>query len=184
VPNPDGTWPSIAVEPKSTTNPEINSCHSIQPLREITSATSFQLRQESYIIVSIEFALRESALEEQREKTRGEKRERRNGSSPTHAYLYAFSNHHRNGLHQMQRADETRIDRAAGRTVQPRHVSLQRMRGGREFPEGDLILKRFPAKHALGLDPGVETGSRKENASKQKLETDSDSIRIGSDRVF
>jgi hypothetical protein len=140
---PDGTWLPIAVEPKSATNPEINSCHIIRPLREITSATSFQLRQESYIIVSIEFALRESAPEEQREKTRGEKRERRNGSSPTHAYLYAFSNHHRNGLHQMQRADETRIDRAAGRTVQPRHVSLQRMRGGREFPEGDLTLIVF-----------------------------------------
>jgi hypothetical protein len=29
-------------------------------------------------------------------------------------------------------------------------------------------LKRFRAKHALGLDPGVDTGSREENASKQK----------------
>ena len=26
---------------------------------------------------------------------------------------------------------------------------------------------RFRAKHALGLDPGVETGSREENASNQ-----------------
>jgi hypothetical protein len=25
---------------------------------------------------------------------------------------------------------------------------------------------RFPAKHALGLDPGVDAGSREENASK------------------
>ena len=28
-------------------------------------------------------------------------------------------------------------------------------------------LKRFQAKHALGLDPGVGTGSREENAPKQ-----------------
>src|SRR5216684_6596853 len=28
--------------------------------------------------------------------------------------------------------------------------------------------ERFPAKHALGLDPGVETGSRQENASNQE----------------
>jgi hypothetical protein len=30
------------------------------------------------------------------------------------------------------------------------------------------LLKRFQAKHALGLDPGVETGSRQENASVQE----------------
>jgi hypothetical protein len=29
-------------------------------------------------------------------------------------------------------------------------------------------LERFQAKHALGLDPGVETGSRQENASNQE----------------
>jgi hypothetical protein len=29
-------------------------------------------------------------------------------------------------------------------------------------------LERFRAKHALGLDPGVGTGSREENASKQE----------------
>ena len=29
-------------------------------------------------------------------------------------------------------------------------------------------LERFRAKHALGLDPGVESGSREENASKQE----------------
>ncbi|MBU6458845.1 MAG: hypothetical protein KGQ48_15115, partial [Bradyrhizobium sp.] len=29
-------------------------------------------------------------------------------------------------------------------------------------------LERFRAKHALGLDPWVDTGSRKENASKQE----------------
>jgi hypothetical protein len=28
------------------------------------------------------------------------------------------------------------------------------------------LPKRFQAKHALGLDPGMEAGSRKENASK------------------
>jgi hypothetical protein len=27
-------------------------------------------------------------------------------------------------------------------------------------------VKRFQAKHALGLEPGVETGSRQENAPK------------------
>ena len=32
-----------------------------------------------------------------------------------------------------------------------------------------LVLERFRAKHALGLDPEVDTGSRKENASKQKI---------------
>jgi hypothetical protein len=29
------------------------------------------------------------------------------------------------------------------------------------------FLKHFQAKHALGLDPGVGTGSRQENASDQ-----------------
>ena len=29
-------------------------------------------------------------------------------------------------------------------------------------------LERFQAKHALGLDPGVKTGSRQENASNQE----------------
>src|SRR5216684_4009764 len=31
-----------------------------------------------------------------------------------------------------------------------------------------VVLERFPAKHALGLDPGVEAGSRQENASNQE----------------
>jgi hypothetical protein len=31
------------------------------------------------------------------------------------------------------------------------------------------VHKRFRAKHALGLDPGVDPGSRKENASKEKI---------------
>jgi hypothetical protein len=29
-------------------------------------------------------------------------------------------------------------------------------------------LERFRTKHALGLDPGVDTGSREENASRQE----------------
>src|ERR1700721_3693961 len=29
--------------------------------------------------------------------------------------------------------------------------------------------KRFRARHALGLDPGVDTGSHEEHASKQKI---------------
>jgi hypothetical protein len=42
------------------------------------------------------------------------------------------------------------------------------------FPERSIFMchlhpKRFRAKHALGLDPGVDTGSREENASKQNL---------------
>jgi hypothetical protein len=36
--------------------------------------------------------------------------------------------------------------------------------------------EHFRAKHALGLDPGVDTGSREENASKQEIEPRSDSI--------
>src|SRR5450755_3445581 len=36
--------------------------------------------------------------------------------------------------------------------------------------------KRFPAKHALGFDPRVETGLREENASRQEIEPRSDSI--------
>src|SRR5262249_51890437 len=40
-------------------------------------------------------------------------------------------------------------------------------------------LERFPAKHALGLDPGVGTGSREENASKQKTRA---SVPIQSER--
>ena len=35
-------------------------------------------------------------------------------------------------------------------------------------------LERFPAKHAPGLDPGVGTGSREENASKQETRAFSD----------
>jgi hypothetical protein len=38
-------------------------------------------------------------------------------------------------------------------------------------------LERFLAKHALGLDPGVDAGSREETASKQKIRAGSDSIR-------
>src|ERR1700733_6267992 len=42
------------------------------------------------------------------------------------------------------------------------------------FPERSIFMchlhpKRFRAKHALGLDPGVGTGSRQENASKRKI---------------
>jgi hypothetical protein len=40
-------------------------------------------------------------------------------------------------------------------------------------------LERFRAKHALGLDPGVGTGSREENASKQKTRA---SVPIQSER--
>jgi hypothetical protein len=29
--------------------------------------------------------------------------------------------------------------------------------------------ERFRAKHALGLDPGMETGLREENVSKQEI---------------
>ena len=43
----------------------------------------------------------------------------------------------------------------------------------------DRLLERFPAKHALGLDPGVGPGSRKENASKQKARA---SVPIQSER--
>jgi hypothetical protein len=39
------------------------------------------------------------------------------------------------------------------------------------------LPKRFQAKHALGLDPGVDTGSRKENASKQDIKS------LGSDLI-
>jgi hypothetical protein len=35
-------------------------------------------------------------------------------------------------------------------------------------PESQQALGRFRAKHALGLDPWVDTGSREENASKQE----------------
>jgi hypothetical protein len=31
----------------------------------------------------------------------------------------------------------------------------------------ERLTKRFRAKHALGLDPGVDTGSRQENASNK-----------------
>src|SRR6266849_2308307 len=33
---------------------------------------------------------------------------------------------------------------------------------------GQAGLERFQVEHALGLDPGVETGSRQENASNQE----------------
>jgi hypothetical protein len=34
------------------------------------------------------------------------------------------------------------------------------------FTLGGLLVERFRAKHALGLDPWADTGSREENASK------------------
>ena len=37
-------------------------------------------------------------------------------------------------------------------------------------------LERFQAKHALGFDPGVETGTRQENASNQESGAGFDSI--------
>jgi hypothetical protein len=37
-------------------------------------------------------------------------------------------------------------------------------------------VERFRAKHALGLDPGVGTGSRKENASKQKTQIEDSNL--------
>jgi hypothetical protein len=40
-------------------------------------------------------------------------------------------------------------------------------------------LERFRARHALGLDPGVGTGSREENASKQETRA---SVPIQSER--
>jgi hypothetical protein len=45
---------------------------------------------------------------------------------------------------------------------------------GENMVDGVLNIdsERFRAKHALGLDPGVGTGSRQENASKQKPEHD------------
>ena len=50
-------------------------------------------------------------------------------------------------------------------------------------PRGRAIesepLKRFRAKHALGLDPGVGTGSREENASNEKTRA---SVPIQSER--
>jgi len=36
------------------------------------------------------------------------------------------------------------------------------------MPALEFRPKRFRAKHALGLDPGADTGSREENASKQR----------------
>jgi hypothetical protein len=41
------------------------------------------------------------------------------------------------------------------------------------------VLERFRAKHALGLDPGVGTDSREENASEQETRA---SVPIQSER--
>jgi hypothetical protein len=49
-----------------------------------------------------------------------------------------------------------------------RREPLFRRRAGTAATPRLLPLKRFRAKHALGLDPWVDTGSRKENASKQE----------------
>jgi hypothetical protein len=55
--------------------------------------------------------------------------------------------------------EERKTGQAWGlRTIEPFHTHGIPPVGGR--------LERFRAKHALGLDPGVDTGSRKENASK------------------
>jgi hypothetical protein len=45
---------------------------------------------------------------------------------------------------------------------------LRSLKARRAFSGNDGALERFQAKHALGLDPGVATGSRQENASDQE----------------
>ena len=64
----------------------------------------------------------------------------------------------------MRRADEAGDDRATRSALRRADLPVHTLRLRRELPEG--ALKRFQAKHALGLDPGVDTGSREENASK------------------
>jgi hypothetical protein len=56
-----------------------------------------------------------------------------------------------------------------------RNLRLKPGRVGAYFTIG-WCLARFQAKHALGLDPGVESGSRQENASNRESTTLSDSI--------
>jgi hypothetical protein len=41
------------------------------------------------------------------------------------------------------------------------------VRSAIDATSSDHVLERFQAKHALGLDPGVDTGSPSENATTQ-----------------
>jgi hypothetical protein len=87
----------------------------------------------------LQLCLVESAYPTEKEKDiRGSERGFDAGSSKTDTDVYEFSNHDRNDLHQMQQPDEAHPDRTEGRTLQFRHLLLQRMRGEREFSEGDL----------------------------------------------
>ena len=52
----------------------------------------------------------------------------------------------------------------AGNTANRRHAPLL---AGQAGHASTLIQERFQAKHAPGLDPGVDTGSREENASNK-----------------
>src|SRR5450631_1619536 len=56
-----------------------------------------------------------------------------------------------------------------------RNLRLKPGRVGAYFTIG-WCLARFQAKHALGLDPGGESGSRQENASNRESRSLSDSI--------
>jgi hypothetical protein len=46
------------------------------------------------------------------------------------------------------------------------------------------VLERFRAEHVPGLDPGMDIGSREENASNQKLERDGFSGSCSKIRIY
>jgi hypothetical protein len=49
-------------------------------------------------------------------------------------------------------------------------------------PKSDRLLEHFPAKPALGLDPGVDTGSpQKMRSLKQKMRSLKEKYRANSD---
>jgi len=82
---------------------------------------------------------------ENREKRRRTKRNSGEGInvelSPTDAHVYALSNDCRDGLHQMQQADEAGSDWAARRSIQSPHLLLHGLLGQWELPEGDMIWR-------------------------------------------
>jgi hypothetical protein len=63
-------------------------------------------------------------------------------SVSTNADLYAFSNQHRNALHEMRRTNALGHDRAARQELRHTDVSLHAVRFRRKLPEGTLTKPR------------------------------------------
>jgi hypothetical protein len=67
----------------------------------------------------------------------------------------------------MERVSPTRIASFDAIRPPPQAGEVQQVRGQVDATKNHPAIERFRATHALELDPGVDTGSREENASKK-----------------